>query len=127
MPRTCTICSHDAREEIDSALASRASIRGISRDFAVSEDALFRHKAHVAGAIVKASEKREEFIRESIMARLEKLYQRGKRVLDDAERSGDGRLALQAIRETREALAGVFALANKAARGGRGCGRHSTH
>jgi hypothetical protein len=51
------------------------------------------------------------------MARMEKLYQRGVRVLDEAERSGDGRLALQAIRETREVLAGVFTLANKAAEG----------
>jgi len=52
------------------------------------------------------------------MARLESLYRRGERVLDEAERPGDGRLALQAIRETREVLAGVFALASKAADSG---------
>jgi hypothetical protein len=64
---------------------------------------------------VKAPEARQESIGESIRGRLENLYRRGEKILDEAERSGDGRLALQAIRESREVLAGVFALASKAA------------
>ncbi len=120
MPRTCLACSSPNRKAIDAALASGEALRSIAKRVSISDTALFRHKAHVAGAIVKASERREESIGESILARLEKLYQRGERILDDAERSGDGRLALQAIRETREVLAGVFALANKAAASGNG-------
>lgn len=83
---------------------------------------MLRHKAHVSVALAKIAEKREESIGESVLARLENLYRRGERVLDEAERSGDGRLALQAIRETREVLAGVFTLANKAAERGGGGG-----
>jgi len=67
VPRVCTLCSHKDRLKIDSALVSRASIRGISRNFAVSEDALCRHKAHVGQAIVRAIEKHEEALGESIL------------------------------------------------------------
>jgi hypothetical protein len=115
MPRTCLACSSPNREAIDTALASSEPLRNIAKRVSISPAALLRHKAHVSVALAKTAEKREQSIGESIMARLEKLYQRGERVLDEAERSGDGRLALQAIRETREVLAGVFALANKAA------------
>jgi hypothetical protein len=115
MPRTCLACSSPNRSAIDAAIASGEPLRNIAKRVSISPAGLLRHKAHVSVALAKIAEKREESIGESIMARLEKLYQRGERVLDEAERSGDGRLALQAIRETREVLAGVFALANKAA------------
>jgi hypothetical protein len=61
------------------------------------------------------AEKREESIGSLVMARLEKLYQRAEKLLNDAEASGDGRLALAGIREVRETLGGLFTLANKAA------------
>jgi|GEM_PF-2857006 len=115
MPRTCLACSNPNRKAIDAALASGEALRNIAKRVSISPAGLLRHKAHVSVALAKIAEKREESIGDSIMARLEKLYQRGEGVLDEAERSGDGRLALQAIRETREVLAGVFTLANKAA------------
>jgi hypothetical protein len=49
---------------------------------------------------------------------LESLYHRAERVLNDAEASGDGRLALAANRELRETLGGLFTLASKAVGGG---------
>jgi hypothetical protein len=87
---------------------------------------LLRHKSHVARAIVKASEKREESIGESVRVRLEKLYQRADKVLSDAETSGDGRLALAAIREARETQGTLFALALKVAEAGGGPLAHCT-
>ena len=118
MPRTCLACSNSNRAAIDAAIATGEPLREIAGKSRISISALHRHKTHAGQSIAKASEKREESIGESILARLEKLYQRGERVLDEAERSGDGRLALQAIRETREVLAGVFTLASKAAEAG---------
>ncbi len=44
MARTCTICSHPERLEIDKQLLRGDSIAGISRNFAVSEDSLSRHR-----------------------------------------------------------------------------------
>jgi hypothetical protein len=69
---------------------------------------LLRHKAHVSVALAKIAQKREGSIGELIMARLEKLYQRAEKVLNDAEASGDGRLALAGIREVRETLGGIL-------------------
>lgn len=119
MPRTCRACSSPKRTEIDGALVAGEPLRNISKRVSISPAALLRHKTHAGQAIVKAAERREESIGESVLSRLESLYRRGEKILSEAERSGDGRLALQAIRESREVLAGVFTLANKAAEAGR--------
>lgn len=50
-------------------------------------------------------------IGESVLARLERLYNRAERILNDGEQAKDGKLALGAVRELRELLGGVFAQA----------------
>ena len=46
MPRTCTICSHPERIEIDKALAAaEETLRTIADRWPVSKTALMRHKA----------------------------------------------------------------------------------
>jgi hypothetical protein len=114
MPRTCLACSSPSRLAIDTAIASGEPLRDVSAHVSISPSALARHKAHVAGAIVKASERREQNLGESILRRLETLYGRTEKILNTAESAGDHRLVLQAVREARENLAGIFALANKA-------------
>ena len=100
------------------AIASNEPLRSIAERVSISPAALFRHKSHVAEAIVKASEQREENFGESTLRRLESLYGRTEKILDTAEGTGDHRLALQAVREARENLAGIFSLLNKAASSG---------
>jgi hypothetical protein len=118
MPRTCRACSSPDRTAIDEAIVSGEPLRNIAKRVSISPAALLRHKTHVSQALVKASEKREESIGVSIMARLEGLYQRAEKVLNNAEASGDGRLALAGIREVRETLGGLFALVIKNAESG---------
>ena len=49
MPRTCTICSHQQRDLMETALVRGASYRVIARQFRVGHDALQRHaKQHIA-------------------------------------------------------------------------------
>jgi len=115
MPRTCLACASPNRKLIDAALASGEPLREIAEKSRISISALHRHKAHAEQAIVKASQRREISIGESVMSRLERLYLRAEKVLNDAEASGDGRLALAGIREVRETLGGLFTLASKAA------------
>jgi hypothetical protein len=43
MPRVCTICSHEKRAEIESAVVANAPFRDIARQFGVSKDAVARH------------------------------------------------------------------------------------
>jgi hypothetical protein len=118
MPRTCLTCSNPNRTAIDKAIASGRPLRDIAAHVSISPSALARHKAHVSKSIIKATERRDLDLGDSILSRLEKLYERGERILGDAERSGDGRLALASIREVRETLGGIFTLANKAAQAG---------
>ena len=46
MPRTCTICSHPQRADIDKALVGNESNRDVSNRFGPSVPALQRHRAH---------------------------------------------------------------------------------
>jgi len=115
VPRRCSICAHSRRRQIDRVLASGDSIRGIARKYRVSEDALSRHKSHVSASVMRAAEKREENIGESVLQRLEGLYSRAESVLAQAEKSRNLRAAIAAIRETRETLASVYALTQKLA------------
>lgn len=59
MPRSCGICSHKERAEIERLIVAGERYRRISRKFAVSEDALTRHKVHIREALKKAVEQRE--------------------------------------------------------------------
>lgn len=43
MARTCTICSHESRAEIEKALVRRVAFRDIARQFDVSRAAASRH------------------------------------------------------------------------------------
>ena len=58
MSRTCSVCSHPNRDEIDTAVAAnRGSIRGIARQHRVSPDALERHAArHLPQTLARAVE-----------------------------------------------------------------------
>jgi hypothetical protein len=60
MSRTCTICTHPQRTEIDEALATSKPIRAISALFRVSEDALPRHKATHLPVLLSKSAMQQE-------------------------------------------------------------------
>lgn len=115
MPRTCSICNNSSRKQIDAALAGGEPIRGISQKYRVSQDALYRHKTHVAEAVTRASEAREVSVGETVLKRLESLYIRASKILDQAESAGDLRTALAGIHEARELLGGLFRLASETA------------
>ena len=117
MPRTCTVCAHKDREKIDCALAAREVIRGISRDFAVSEDALFRHKAHVGQAIQRASERREERHGDNLLAEIGRVQGKLWAVLAKMEAEGDNRGAIVALREIRESLETIDRMTTREAGG----------
>jgi hypothetical protein len=57
MPRSCSVCAHQRRGEIDRILVSGAPLRETSAVFRVSEDALGRHKAaHLPATLLRAQE-----------------------------------------------------------------------
>jgi hypothetical protein len=91
VPRTCTICSHPARETIDSSLVRRVSYRNISKRFGVSETALSRHlNDHLAEYVQRALATYGEEKGIRVLDKLSGIVQRLEAFLDKAEADEDG-------------------------------------
>jgi transposase-like protein len=108
--RPCSICTHAERAAIDRALASGASYRDVAKQFGVSHTAVYRHrKEHVPVALAQAVEAqaKERELRDAaaLLAELDTLHSRTLTILERAERTGDLRTALGAIREARANVA----------------------
>ena len=102
MPRTCTICRHEERHEIDVALVRRDPYRDIARRFFVSRPALARHaKEHLPALLIKANSVDEATHAEDLLREVRDLQHRALIILDKAEATGELRTALGAIREAR--------------------------
>lgn len=94
VPRRCSICSHAEREAIDKAVIAQESYRGISRKFAVSEDALHRHaKNHLAQHLADA---RQNYAFD-LVKQLKDINRASREVLKDARDSKDHGLMLRAV------------------------------
>ena len=120
MPRTCLACSHSEREAIDQALVSSEPLRNIAKRVSISPAALLRHKNHIAEAIVKASEKREEQLGDSLLDEMRRVQRKAWELLSKTESEGDLRgsiVALREVRECLESLGGMVAKANEASGG----------
>jgi hypothetical protein len=102
VPRSCTVCEHPAREEIDRALVGGASNRSAASLYDVSEAAVRRHKAnHLPAKLVMAEQAAEVTEASNLLAQVQDLQGRALAILDKAEGTGDLRTALSAIREAR--------------------------
>lgn len=97
----CTICSHPQRREIENAHLGGESIRSIAARIGRSKGTVHRHlRDHVTTAAIearKAITHREAG--DGILGELQRLRDEANRLQHEAERGGDVRAALQAIRE----------------------------
>ncbi len=102
MPRKCSICIHDKRNEIDQALVARNPFRTIAGQYGVSKSALVRHHDdHLPAALMKARAATEAAQADALLAQVVDLRDKALGVLDTAQGSADLRVALGAIREAR--------------------------
>lgn len=105
MPRTCSICGHPKRTEIDAALLRSDTLRNIAARCTVSVGALIRHRErHLPVTLAHAREARETEMGEGLMGEATKLRARAFRILEAAEKAGQLDTALKAIRELRGIL-----------------------
>jgi hypothetical protein len=105
MPRTCTICSHPKRTEIDAALLRSDSLRSIVEHCSVSMGSLVRHRdRHLPVTIAHAKEVRETEMGESLLEQARGLHARALGILERADAAGQLETALKAIREVRGIL-----------------------
>ena len=99
MPRTCTICSHPDRIAIEQALLGKVPLRDVARQCRVSKDALSRHTPHISPAAVEKHEAAEATRTLSLGEQVAQLQADAHRIGAAAEKEGDKRTALMAIRE----------------------------
>ncbi len=105
MPRTCTICRHAKRDEIEAFFIERRPFRHIAAQHKVSTSALVRHfDDHLPAALVEAKAAADVAHADTILAQVQTLRDRALKILDTAEKEKDLRTALGAIREARGCL-----------------------
>jgi len=118
MPRTCLACSSSSRTAIDKAIASGQPLRNIAAQVSISASALARHKAHAAQSIVKASERREERLGDSLLDEMRRMNRKAWDLLGKAESEGDYRGAIVGLREARECIEAQDKMLARAAEAG---------
>jgi hypothetical protein len=100
MPPTCTVCRLPNRHEAEEALLAGEPLRNIAERFGTSATALHRHKeSHLAAKLVKAEEAREIASADTLVGKLVALEGVARRLCQKAEKDGDPRTALMAVRE----------------------------
>ncbi len=105
MPRTCTVCVHADRPQIDKEIVAGGTLRGIARKHSVSEDALTRHKGeHLPATLAKAQAAESVAQADTLLEQLQGLRDKAMELLLKAEQSGDYRTALAGIREARACI-----------------------
>ena len=102
MPRSCTICAHCDRDEIDRALLADEPFRHIASHTGTSTAALQRHKAeHLPAAMVQAKDAEDAAHADDLLGQLRSLQARTLGLLDKAEQAGRLGTAVMAIKEAR--------------------------
>lgn len=102
MPRACTVCAHADRDAIDEALVGGSPYLHVANDFGVDRHAVGRHaKNHLPIILATVSAKLEERRAETLVDRIEGLYDRADRILTAAEGANQLHLSLGALRELR--------------------------
>ncbi len=118
MPRTCSICKLKTRNAIDKALVEPgATIRGVARQFRVSDDALTRHvkAGHIVQKIAKAQQAQDIAEADDLLKEIIEIQQHQKTIFNEARQRTktienevgekeiinipDNKLALEALRD----------------------------
>jgi hypothetical protein len=105
MPRACTICTHDDREQINAALVAGQPYRTVADRFGAAPGAVLRHRmAHLPVALTKAQEAVEVARADTLLDQVRQLQAKALAILTRAEQTGDLRTALLGIGQARGCL-----------------------
>ena len=122
MARTCTICSHPRRAEIDRRLTKGETPLQLAADFSVPKTTLYRHKKECAGLTNDAREKQIEAARGTVaLASLpsrdelggmyRNLGDRIDGIVAQAEKAGSLAVAVQGLNSLRQTFDSMSRLA----------------
>jgi len=104
MGRTCIICSHPKRSEIDAEIVSNGIMQEIATVFGVSRYALTRHRCHVIELKAKSQETQAASKSEIILVHVMELEEEARDLLAKSKRASDLKMTLAAIDRLRGLL-----------------------
>jgi hypothetical protein len=98
--RHCTVCTHHAREAIDRSLVSGAKQADLVALHGLSKFALSRHsRNHIPAKLAQAHAAAEVAEADNLLGMVLEQQATARRIAKDAERAGEKRTALLAVRE----------------------------
>jgi hypothetical protein len=104
-PQPCTVCTHRERATIDTDLVGGQPDKRVAAVYGIGAASVRRHRLnHIPKFLVKAQETREVSRAGDLLAQIEAIQAKTLRILLDADRAGDKRTALYAIKEARNNL-----------------------
>ena len=101
MALNCSVCIHDERAAIDAALIMSRSLRDVAGQFGLSKSAVARHKEHLPADLVQARQAEEIAHADNLLDQVNRIHGATLAILEQAERTGNLRIALTAVREAR--------------------------
>ena len=104
MPRKCSVCEHNQFKDIDILLVKGVPYRSIAKQYHLSDSAVYRHKSHLTGTLIKAHEAKEIMHADNLLMQVKDLQLKALNILSKAEEAEDWRAATGAIREARGCL-----------------------
>jgi hypothetical protein len=98
------VCASTERESINKALVAGEPLRNIAKRVSLSPAGLLRHKNHLSQSIVKAADRREEWLGDNLLDEMRRVQRKAWELLAKTESDGDHRASIVALREVRECL-----------------------
>ena len=112
MAQVCKVCAHRNTEEIEQLIVQGVPHTTIGKRFGVHFQSVRYHaEHHLPETLVQAVAESEANHAEGILSGINDLLKRTKRIMDDAEEKGYGRLELEAINSAK----GTYELLSKIA------------
>ena len=102
MPRSCSVCDHEALAEINRALAASEPLRNIASRWSVSKMDLIRHRNyHLPVSAIMGQEGEGVSHSNDLLDQIRDLQERTQSTLDRAAEAEELGVALRGIREAR--------------------------
>lgn len=92
MPRKCSICIHEQKNEIETAVGMGQSYRTIAHQFHISRDALGRHcrEGHIESMVLVVDTEVETLEGEGVLAAMSSMIERARKIEHEAWGIGAG-------------------------------------
>jgi len=103
MGRTCTVCNHSQRDDIDRAILAGQTERAIARQYRTGRSSVQRHKCHVSVVMARTIDRRRE---RSVTDQMRDLLDRCmKHLAERGRKPNEMAFASREVRETIKVLA----------------------